>query len=150
MAQLDAPSDWRPGGAGFNPRRGRQHSFVDIDHEIFSTVILSLPLKPQHKQKNQEAGKPRGCPSPACPGSIALNQQGSPGSPKSPRSNHTKKKNAELTTHSKTDLKRPSAPGLNIAQIKRGRAKRVGHQDCTGSVALKQRGSSQSPKIAPN
>ena len=28
----------------FNPRRGRQHSFVEIDHEIFSTVILSLPL----------------------------------------------------------------------------------------------------------
>ena len=24
--------------------RGRQHSFVDIDHEIFSTVTLSLPL----------------------------------------------------------------------------------------------------------
>ena len=24
--------------------RGRQHSFVEIDHEIFSTVILSLPL----------------------------------------------------------------------------------------------------------
>ena len=44
MAQLDAPSDWRPGGRGFNPRRGRQHSFVEIDHEIFSTVILSLPL----------------------------------------------------------------------------------------------------------
>ena len=37
-------SDWRPGGHGFNPRRGRQHSFVDIDHEILSTVILSLPL----------------------------------------------------------------------------------------------------------
>ena len=36
--------DWRPGGRGFNPRRGRQHSFVEIDHEIFSTVILSLPL----------------------------------------------------------------------------------------------------------
>ena len=36
MAQLDAPSNWRPGG--------RQHSFVEIDHEIFSTVILSLPL----------------------------------------------------------------------------------------------------------
>ena len=35
---------WRPGGRGFNPRRGRQHSFVEIDHEIFSTVILSLPL----------------------------------------------------------------------------------------------------------
>ena len=43
MAQLDAPFDWRPGGRGFNPRRGR-HSFVEIDHEIFSTVILSLPL----------------------------------------------------------------------------------------------------------
>ena len=37
-------SDWRPGGRGFDPRRGRQHSFVEIDHEIFSTVILSLPL----------------------------------------------------------------------------------------------------------
>ena len=44
VAQLDAPSDWRPGGRGFNPRRGRQHSFVETDHEIFSTVILSLPL----------------------------------------------------------------------------------------------------------
>ena len=42
MAQLDAPSDWRPGGRGFNPRRGRQHSFVEM--KIFSTVILSLPL----------------------------------------------------------------------------------------------------------
>ena len=44
VAQLDVPSDWRPGGRGFNPRRGRQHSFVEIDHEIFSTVILSFPL----------------------------------------------------------------------------------------------------------
>ena len=44
VAHLDAPSDWRPGGRGFNPRRGRQHSFVEINHEIFSTVILSLPL----------------------------------------------------------------------------------------------------------
>ena len=44
VTQLDAPSDWRPGGRGFDPRRGRQHSFVEIDHEIFSTVILSLPL----------------------------------------------------------------------------------------------------------
>ena len=35
VAQLDAPSD---------PRRGQQHSFVEIDHKIFSTVILSLPL----------------------------------------------------------------------------------------------------------
>ena len=37
-------SDWRPGGLRFDFRRGRQHSFVEIDHEIFSTVILSLPL----------------------------------------------------------------------------------------------------------
>ena len=44
VARLDAPSHWRPGGRGFNPRRGRQHSFMEIDHEIFSTVILSLPL----------------------------------------------------------------------------------------------------------
>ena len=44
VAQLDAPSDWRPGGRGFNPCRGRQHSFMEIDHEIFSTVILFLPL----------------------------------------------------------------------------------------------------------
>ena len=43
MAQLDAPSDWRQ-GRGLNPCRGQQHSFVEIDHEIFSTVILSLLL----------------------------------------------------------------------------------------------------------
>ena len=35
---------WRPGGRGFDPRQGQQHSFVEIDHEIFSTVILLLPL----------------------------------------------------------------------------------------------------------
>ena len=40
VAQLDGPSNWRPGGCGFNPRQGRQPSFVEIDHEIFSTVIL--------------------------------------------------------------------------------------------------------------
>ena len=44
VAQLDAPSDLRPGGRGFNPRRGRQHSFVEIDHEIFSTIIFFPPL----------------------------------------------------------------------------------------------------------
>ena len=27
-----------------NLHRGRQHSFFEIDHEIFSMVILSLPL----------------------------------------------------------------------------------------------------------
>ena len=42
VAQLDAPSNWRPGGRGSIPRRGRQHSSVEIDHEIFSTVIFSL------------------------------------------------------------------------------------------------------------
>ena len=36
-------SDWRR-GRGFDPRRGRQHSFLEIDRETFSTVILSLPL----------------------------------------------------------------------------------------------------------
>ena len=29
--------------AQLNSRRGRQHSFVEIDHEMFSMVILSLP-----------------------------------------------------------------------------------------------------------
>ena len=41
VALLGGLSDWRPGGGGFNTRRGRQHSFLEIDHEIFSTVILS-------------------------------------------------------------------------------------------------------------
>ena len=38
------PSDWRPGSRGFNPLRGWQHSFMEIDHEIFSMVVLALPL----------------------------------------------------------------------------------------------------------
>ena len=44
VAQLGAPSDWRPGGRGFNPNRGWQHSFVEIDREIFSMVLLSFQL----------------------------------------------------------------------------------------------------------
>ena len=36
VAQLDASSDWRPGGRRFNPHRGRQHSYVEIDHEMRS------------------------------------------------------------------------------------------------------------------
>ena len=44
VAQLDALSDLRPGGRRFNPCRGWQHSFMESDHEIFSTVILSLQL----------------------------------------------------------------------------------------------------------
>ena len=43
VAQLDAPSVWRQEGRGFIPHRGQQHSFMEIDREIFSTVILSLP-----------------------------------------------------------------------------------------------------------
>ena len=44
VAQLDEPYEWRPGGRGFIPCWGQQHSFMAIDREIFSTVILSLPL----------------------------------------------------------------------------------------------------------
>ena len=44
VAQLDA----RPTGdqevAGLTPCRSRQHSSVEVDNEIFSTVILSLRL----------------------------------------------------------------------------------------------------------
>ena len=36
-------SGWWSGGRGFEPRSVRQHFFV-IDHEIFSTDSLSLPL----------------------------------------------------------------------------------------------------------
>ena len=43
-SSVGCASDWRPGGRGFDPSRGQQHSFVEIDHEIFSAVILSLPL----------------------------------------------------------------------------------------------------------
>ena len=41
---VGSPSDWKPGGRGINPRRGRQHSFAEIDHKIFSTVILSFSM----------------------------------------------------------------------------------------------------------
>ena len=37
-------SDWWSGRRRFDPHRVRKHSFVAIDHEIFSTVILSLHL----------------------------------------------------------------------------------------------------------
>ena len=32
-------SHWISGGRWFNPRRGLQHSIVEIDREIFSTLI---------------------------------------------------------------------------------------------------------------
>ena len=46
---LNLHREWRPRWLSWmrRPTRdlaGRQHSFVEIDHEIFSTVILSLPL----------------------------------------------------------------------------------------------------------
>ena len=44
VAQLDVPFDWRSGGHGFKPHRGRQHSFMEIDREIFSAVFLSFLL----------------------------------------------------------------------------------------------------------
>ena len=50
VAQLDVPSDWRPGGRGFNPR---QDSFVEIDHEIFSMVILPSADGSRSPKSNQ-------------------------------------------------------------------------------------------------
>ena len=41
-ATVDALSECRPGGRGFNSCRDQQHSFLEIVHEIFSTVTLSL------------------------------------------------------------------------------------------------------------
>ena len=37
-------SDWWSGGCGFHSCRARQHSLLEIDHIIFSTVIFSLLL----------------------------------------------------------------------------------------------------------
>ena len=38
--QLDALSDWRPGGRGFNPAKGGNI----LSWRLFSKVILPLPL----------------------------------------------------------------------------------------------------------
>ena len=43
VAQLDVHSTGDH-EVGFPPPSGRQHYFVEIDHEIFSMAILSLPL----------------------------------------------------------------------------------------------------------
>ena len=43
MAHLDARPTGDQAVAGSTPP-GWQHSFAEIDHELFSTVILSLPL----------------------------------------------------------------------------------------------------------
>ena len=47
ISQVDAPSDWRPGGCGWTPAEvGNILSWRldQIDHEILSRVILSLLL----------------------------------------------------------------------------------------------------------
>ena len=43
IAQLDAHPTGDQEVVGLTPQ-GRQHPFMEIDHEIFSAVILSLPL----------------------------------------------------------------------------------------------------------
>ena len=40
MLKIFAEKMW----VAFAKGQGQQHSFVEIDHEIFSMVILSLPL----------------------------------------------------------------------------------------------------------
>ena len=45
VAQSDArPTGDRDRGHGFEPRRVRQNYFMEIQREMFSMVILSLPL----------------------------------------------------------------------------------------------------------
>ena len=44
VAQFDAQLTDDQEVPDFDPLWVRQHSFVDIDNEIFATVILSLPL----------------------------------------------------------------------------------------------------------
>ena len=41
---IGCASDWRLGGCGFDPHQGWQYCFMEIDHEMFSTVILSFLL----------------------------------------------------------------------------------------------------------
>ena len=43
MAQSDVCLTGDQEAVGSTPPSGLQHSFVEIDHEIFSTVILPLP-----------------------------------------------------------------------------------------------------------
>ena len=47
MAQLDVPSDLRPGDRRFNPRRGRQYSFVEIYVLSRNKKNNVYPCKPQ-------------------------------------------------------------------------------------------------------
>ena len=41
ILQTNNPSDWRLEARGFNPTRGRQHSFVEIDHESEGQLSVS-------------------------------------------------------------------------------------------------------------
>ena len=43
VARLDVRPTGNQEDAGLIPRRVRQNSFVEIDHEIFPIVILSIP-----------------------------------------------------------------------------------------------------------
>ena len=43
VAHLDGRPDWRPGGRWLDPRQGRNHSFVAIDHELASVAQLDAP-----------------------------------------------------------------------------------------------------------
>ena len=44
MEAVGWSSDHKSGGHRFDTCQGRQYSFVEIDHEIFSMVILSIQL----------------------------------------------------------------------------------------------------------
>ena len=44
MAQADAGPSGDQELAGFNPRRIRQYSFMEMEHEIFSIVILKKKI----------------------------------------------------------------------------------------------------------
>ena len=59
-------SNWWSGGRGFDPRRVRQYSFMELDHETFSvendyekfsTAILSLPLIPEGQFMTKECAQ---------------------------------------------------------------------------------------------
>ena len=73
------------GGRGFDPRRVRQHSFVELDYEIFSMAILSLPLIQEgqflvHSKKKKKKKKKKKCAQVlvncyyASPGNVWLGQ----------------------------------------------------------------------------
>ena len=46
---VECASDFWSGGCGYDPRWVQQHSFMEIDHEIFSRVILFLLVIQERK-----------------------------------------------------------------------------------------------------